>query len=112
LIKILLYFTILLSGVAFFYVGANVGYNVGEKAGIDEAIIYGITIGKVTCHYIKKPECNKRECKVPVYSKTESPFDHLFPGRQTWKEESGPISPAGWYFKLQDSFELVRRHGS
>jgi hypothetical protein len=108
LIRALLYLSIVISGVTFFYVGANVGYNVGEKAGIDETIIFGIITKQVECHYIKKPECNKRECKVPVHPKTESPFDHLFPGGQAREEQLRPLSPAHWYWQLQDFTQLVR----
>ena len=62
MIKGLLYFTVILSGVAFYYTGANRGYELGVVDGAHSFIIRGLQLGTVECHY--KREHNERKSSI------------------------------------------------
>lgn len=73
IIKSLLYITIVLTGFTFYFMGGNRGYDLGHTDGINEFILVGLQRGTVECHYIKKPECKKNECKANIHTETKSP---------------------------------------
>ena len=102
LIKSLLYFSILFSGFTFYYVGANRGYEIGAFDGVNTFILQGAKMGLVECHYVKKPECKKNECKLPVHPKRKPTQHNLFHSRQARTRKFVADSSASWNFELQN----------